>query len=145
MLTSKVESEQRYILPCLGKPQTALYVLQTTRLLLVNRCLWLGIVSAIFVILQPPAIVDEATCAACDFNKPDATCQRKMPWMWRGEISKLLAMPENVLVHFEEHLHKWKEYCQKITENIFPLGTSNEIVSLRRFSCCRQRNKDKKN
>ncbi|WAR05620.1 DPOE1-like protein, partial [Mya arenaria] len=36
--------------------------------------------------LQPPAIVDEATCAACDFNKPGATCQRRMPWMWRGEI-----------------------------------------------------------
>ncbi|CAC5377738.1 POLE [Mytilus coruscus] len=35
--------------------------------------------------LQPPAIVDEATCAACDFNKPGAKCQRKMPWMWRGE------------------------------------------------------------
>ena len=96
LLTSKVESEQRYILPCLGKPQTALYVLQTTNLLLVNRCLCIGIVLAIFVILQPPAIVDEATCAACDFNKPDATCQRKMPWMWRGEISKLLTMTENV-------------------------------------------------
>ncbi|XP_052253908.1 DNA polymerase epsilon catalytic subunit A-like [Dreissena polymorpha] len=36
--------------------------------------------------LQPPAIVNEATCAACDFNKPGATCQRRMPWMWRGEI-----------------------------------------------------------
>ncbi|KAL4229089.1 hypothetical protein ACF0H5_012128 [Mactra antiquata] len=36
--------------------------------------------------LQPPAIIDEATCAACDFNKPGATCQRKLPWMWRGEI-----------------------------------------------------------
>ncbi|KAK3107356.1 hypothetical protein FSP39_012618, partial [Pinctada imbricata] len=35
--------------------------------------------------LQPPAIVDEATCAACDFNKPGAVCQRKMTWMWRGE------------------------------------------------------------
>ncbi|XP_069115944.1 LOW QUALITY PROTEIN: DNA polymerase epsilon catalytic subunit A-like [Argopecten irradians] len=35
--------------------------------------------------LQPPAIVDEATCAACDFNKPGAQCQRKMTWMWRGE------------------------------------------------------------
>ncbi|KAK3581719.1 hypothetical protein CHS0354_015350 [Potamilus streckersoni] len=35
--------------------------------------------------LQPPAIVDEATCAACDFNKPGARCQRKMTWMWRGE------------------------------------------------------------
>ncbi|XP_048254478.1 DNA polymerase epsilon catalytic subunit A-like isoform X1 [Haliotis rufescens] len=36
--------------------------------------------------LQPPAIVDEATCAACDFNKPGALCQRKMPWMWRAEF-----------------------------------------------------------
>ncbi len=30
--------------------------------------------------------VDEADCAACDFNKPGATCQRRMPWMWRGEV-----------------------------------------------------------
>ena len=40
-------------------------------------------------ILQPPAIVDEVTCAACDFNKPGAKCQRKMTWTWRGDISKL--------------------------------------------------------
>ncbi|XP_059166217.1 DNA polymerase epsilon catalytic subunit A-like [Physella acuta] len=36
--------------------------------------------------LQPPAIVNEETCAACDFNKPGARCQRNMPWMWRGEF-----------------------------------------------------------
>ncbi|RXM93467.1 DNA polymerase epsilon catalytic subunit A, partial [Acipenser ruthenus] len=35
--------------------------------------------------LQPSAMVDEATCAACDFNKPGANCQRKMAWQWRGE------------------------------------------------------------
>ena len=35
--------------------------------------------------LQPPSIVDEATCAVCDFNKPGKTCQRKMTWSWRGE------------------------------------------------------------
>eukprot|EP01135_Chromosphaera_perkinsii_P002657 Nk52_evm25s226 gene=Nk52_evmTU25s226 len=35
--------------------------------------------------LQPSAIADEVTCAACDFNKPGATCQRKMGWTWRGE------------------------------------------------------------
>lgn len=33
-------------------------------------------------------MVDEATCAACDFNKPGATCQRRMNWQWRGEISE---------------------------------------------------------
>ena len=36
--------------------------------------------------LQPPAIVNEETCASCDFNKPGARCQRNMPWLWRGEF-----------------------------------------------------------
>lgn len=39
--------------------------------------------------LQPSAIVDEATCAACDFNRPGAACQRNMEWMWKAECSKL--------------------------------------------------------
>ena len=33
-------------------------------------------------------MVDEATCAACDFNKPGAKCQRVMNWTWRGDFSK---------------------------------------------------------
>ncbi|KAF4795109.1 hypothetical protein TURU_095920 [Turdus rufiventris] len=36
--------------------------------------------------LQPSAMVNEATCAACDFNKPGANCQRRMTWQWRGEF-----------------------------------------------------------
>ena len=36
--------------------------------------------------LQPSAMVDETACAACDFNKPGAKCQRRMPWMWRSEV-----------------------------------------------------------
>lgn len=42
--------------------------------------------------LQPSAMVDETVCAACDFNKADALCQRKMPWMWRGEFSRFLCL-----------------------------------------------------
>lgn len=34
--------------------------------------------------LQPVAVVDKATCAACDFNRPDSECQRHMDWRWRG-------------------------------------------------------------
>uniref|UniRef100_A0A9J7XPA1 DNA polymerase epsilon catalytic subunit n=1 Tax=Cyprinus carpio carpio TaxID=630221 RepID=A0A9J7XPA1_CYPCA len=37
-------------------------------------------------IFFPSAMVDEATCAACDLNKPGANCQRRMTWQWRGEI-----------------------------------------------------------
>lgn len=36
--------------------------------------------------LQPSAMVTEQDCAACEFNKPDAQCKRKMDWLWRGEM-----------------------------------------------------------
>jgi DNA polymerase epsilon subunit 1 len=35
--------------------------------------------------LQPPAVVTEEDCAACDFNAPGKRCLRKMEWVWRGE------------------------------------------------------------
>jgi DNA polymerase epsilon subunit 1 len=35
--------------------------------------------------LQPSAIVDESDCAACDFNKGGAKCQRSMKWISRVE------------------------------------------------------------
>ena len=35
--------------------------------------------------LQPPAIVTEDVCAACDFNVPGKECLRSMEWVWRGE------------------------------------------------------------
>ncbi|CAH0549983.1 unnamed protein product [Brassicogethes aeneus] len=35
--------------------------------------------------LQPCAMVHETICAACDFNKPGAACQRTMTWMMREE------------------------------------------------------------
>ena len=40
--------------------------------------------------LQPPAIVTDEDCAACDFNKPGKTCLRQMSWVraWgRGETT----------------------------------------------------------
>ncbi|KAK4703165.1 DNA polymerase epsilon subunit 1, partial [Phenoliferia sp. Uapishka_3] len=36
--------------------------------------------------LQPDSVVTEATCAACDYNRPGKQCQRKMKWAWRGEF-----------------------------------------------------------
>eukprot|EP00536_Pseudo-nitzschia_multiseries_P014500 jgi/Psemu1/298741/fgenesh1_pm.714_\ len=37
--------------------------------------------------LQPSAIVDDATCAACDFNQAKNDCKRRMEWVWRGDYS----------------------------------------------------------
>jgi DNA polymerase epsilon subunit 1 len=36
--------------------------------------------------LQPPAIVNEQTCATCVHNKPESDCKRPLKWMWRGEV-----------------------------------------------------------
>ncbi|KAK6936184.1 DNA polymerase epsilon, catalytic subunit A, C-terminal [Dillenia turbinata] len=36
--------------------------------------------------LQPPSIVSDEVCTACDFNRPGKTCLRKLEWVWRGEI-----------------------------------------------------------
>ncbi|KFH48264.1 DNA polymerase epsilon catalytic subunit A-like protein [Hapsidospora chrysogenum ATCC 11550] len=35
--------------------------------------------------LQPDSMVKESDCAACDFNRPGKTCDRRLPWSWRGE------------------------------------------------------------
>ncbi|XP_075520013.1 DNA polymerase epsilon catalytic subunit A-like isoform X2 [Primulina tabacum] len=35
--------------------------------------------------LQPPSIVTDEVCTACDFNRPGKNCLRKLEWVWRGE------------------------------------------------------------
>ncbi|CAH9070869.1 unnamed protein product [Cuscuta europaea] len=35
--------------------------------------------------LQPPSIVNDEVCTACDFNRPGKNCLRKLEWVWRGE------------------------------------------------------------
>ncbi|KAJ9554747.1 hypothetical protein OSB04_009361 [Centaurea solstitialis] len=35
--------------------------------------------------LQPPSIVSDEVCTACDFNRPGKSCLRKLDWVWRGE------------------------------------------------------------
>ncbi|KAK1354606.1 DNA polymerase epsilon catalytic subunit [Heracleum sosnowskyi] len=35
--------------------------------------------------LQPPSIVSDEVCTACDFNRPGKTCLRNLEWVWRGE------------------------------------------------------------
>ncbi|KAI7977288.1 hypothetical protein EIK77_004704 [Talaromyces pinophilus] len=36
--------------------------------------------------LQPDSMKQESDCAACDFNRPGKTCDRRLPWAWRGEF-----------------------------------------------------------
>ena len=39
--------------------------------------------------LQPTAIVSEAVCAGCVYNRPENMCKRELQWVWRGDLHPL--------------------------------------------------------
>jgi len=49
--------------------------------------------------LQPDSVVDESTCAVCDYNRPDKTCDRRMTWAWRGEYFPAQRDEYNMVKH----------------------------------------------
>ncbi|EJD53603.1 DUF1744-domain-containing protein [Auricularia subglabra TFB-10046 SS5] len=49
--------------------------------------------------LQPDSVVDEATCAVCDYNRPGKTCDRRMTWAWRGEYYPAQRDEYNMIRH----------------------------------------------
>ncbi|KZV81197.1 DUF1744-domain-containing protein, partial [Exidia glandulosa HHB12029] len=49
--------------------------------------------------LQPDSIIDEATCAVCDYNRPGKTCDRRLPWAWRGEFFPAQRDEYNMIRH----------------------------------------------
>ncbi|KAK5114274.1 DNA polymerase epsilon catalytic subunit [Meristemomyces frigidus] len=53
--------------------------------------------------LQPDSMIDEAVCAACDFNRPGKTCDRRMPWSWRGEFLPAARNEYNMIRHALEN------------------------------------------
>lgn len=53
--------------------------------------------------LQPDSMIEEADCAACDFNRPGKTCDRRMPWAWRGEYLPAKRDEYNMIKHSLEN------------------------------------------
>ncbi|KAI9739725.1 MAG: DNA polymerase epsilon catalytic subunit [Cirrosporium novae-zelandiae] len=49
--------------------------------------------------LQPDSMVQESDCAACDFNRPGKTCDRRLPWAWRGEFLPAKRDEYNMIRH----------------------------------------------
>ena len=49
--------------------------------------------------LQPDSMIDESNCAACDFNRPGKSCDRRMPWAWRGEFLPAKRDEYNMIRH----------------------------------------------
>ena len=79
---------------------------------------------------QPDSVVDEATCAVCDFNRLGKTCDPRMTWAWGGEYFPARRDEFNVSEHALNH------------ETILlkkPGGRSGRPSTLRRRSkprCC---------
>ena len=53
--------------------------------------------------LQPDSMIQESDCAACDFNRPGKTCDRRMPWAWRGEYLPAKRDEYNMIRHSLEN------------------------------------------
>lgn len=53
--------------------------------------------------LQPDSMIQEADCAACDFNRPGKTCDRRLPWAWRGEYLPAKRDEYNMIRHALEN------------------------------------------
>jgi DNA polymerase epsilon subunit 1 len=88
--------------------------------------------------LQPCAIVDQSTCAACDHNHEDNNCKRPMEWIWRGdmfpasrsetrslrtqlEYETVGGTPFNDLSKLEQAAalkQRMKTYCQKVYKKV---------------------------
>jgi DNA polymerase epsilon subunit 1 len=49
--------------------------------------------------LQPDSMIQESDCAACDFNRPGKTCDRRLPWAWRGEFLPAKRDEYNMIRH----------------------------------------------
>ncbi|KAI5863661.1 DUF1744-domain-containing protein [Durotheca rogersii] len=53
--------------------------------------------------LQPDSMIQESDCAACDFNRPGKSCDRRMPWAWRGEYLPAKRDEYNMIRHALEN------------------------------------------
>ena len=65
--------------------------------------------------LQPGAIVDEATCAACDFNVAGNGCKRDMEWTWRGDYAPASTQDYNRIKN-QLHGEKVRAYTRERSE-----------------------------
>ncbi|EPS63800.1 hypothetical protein M569_10982, partial [Genlisea aurea] len=81
--------------------------------------------------LQPPSIVTDEICTACDFNRPGKNCLRKLEWVWRGETYMAKRSDYHHLkrqVEFElsnskadqelKLKERLKKYCQKAYKRV---------------------------
>ncbi|KAK7935871.1 dna polymerase epsilon protein [Apiospora marii] len=79
--------------------------------------------------LQPDSLIPESDCAACDFNRPGKTCDRRLPWAWRGEYLPAKRDEYNMIRHALENerfpgrypnspMRSWSELSEEEQANL---------------------------
>lgn len=83
--------------------------------------------------LQPDSMVQESDCAACDFNRPGKTCDRRLPWMWRGDFSPSKKDEYNMIrrtLATERYPGRTPKMSSRSFEDL-PLSEQNALVKKR--------------
>ncbi|KAF0934637.1 hypothetical protein E2562_026131 [Oryza meyeriana var. granulata] len=112
--------------------------------------------------LQPPSIVTDVDCTACDFNRPGKNCLRTLEWVWRGETymakksdyhhikrqieSELIqaggVTPSKPFLDLSkpEHLLKLKDRLKKYCQKAYKRVVDKPITEVRNAGICMREN-----
>lgn len=82
--------------------------------------------------LQPDSMVQESDCAACDFNRPGKSCDRRMPWSWRGEFLPAKKNEYNMVRHALEHEQFPGPFPKSSMKKFQDLGKDEQTAMVKR-------------
>ena len=82
--------------------------------------------------LQPDSMIQESDCAACDFNRPGKTCDRRMPWSWRGEFLPAQKNEYNMIRHALENERFPGKYANGLARTFQDLGVDEQASMVKK-------------
>ncbi|KAL9121719.1 MAG: hypothetical protein Q9187_001726, partial [Circinaria calcarea] len=82
--------------------------------------------------LQPDSMIQESDCAACDFNRPGKTCDRRMPWSWRGEFLPAKKNEYNMIRHALENERFPGKYANSLARSFQDLGIDEQASMVKK-------------
>ncbi|MCJ1382392.1 DNA polymerase epsilon catalytic subunit [Xylographa soralifera] len=82
--------------------------------------------------LQPDSMIQESDCAACDFNRPGKTCDRRMPWSWRGEYLPAQKNEYNMIRHALENERFPGKYANSLARTFQDLGVDEQASMVKK-------------
>ncbi|EFX03340.1 DNA polymerase catalytic subunit a [Grosmannia clavigera kw1407] len=82
--------------------------------------------------LQPDSMINESDCATCDFNRPGKTCDRRLPWAWRGEYIPAKRDEYNMIRHAIENEKFPGKYRNAPTRTFQELPADEQAALIRK-------------